>query len=404
MNFSYRGFDASGKAVSGQTDAPGIAEAFDLLRRQGVFATTVTETQGPPTAHAGNVRVGLRDLTAFCRQLAILVTTKTPLIQALGVVERQTAPGPWRAVIADLARRVEEGSALSAAMEHHPRCFDAVLRSMVAAGESGGMLDAMLRDVAALMRRQMGVRKTVIGALSYPVILIGVSVVVVVTMLTFVLPQFRELFESLQAPLPPTTKVLMKLGIALREYWWAVLAGLAACATGFWAWLRTPAARDAASGLLLSFPHVGPMVRAFSTARIARLLGVLLQARVALLDALRLTGEACGHSRYATLLLRAQDAVSKGQSLALVLSDPKLIAPAVSEALASGERSGQMGLVLVQVADYLDEDNDQIIKSLASILEPLVLTFLGVIVGVVAVSMFLPLFDLTAAGNQGGTP
>ncbi len=406
MKLAYTGFNASGQPVNGTIEAADAACAQEALRRQGVYTTAIEieETRSPRTRGRA---VSLKDLSSFARQLAILISTHTPLVQSLEVVERQAQPGPWRDTLSDLRRRVEEGASLSEAMAAHPGWFDAICRSMVAAGESGGMLDAMLKDLSSLLRRQLSVRKTVMGAMSYPIILIGVSVVVVTVMLTFVLPQFRELFESLQAPLPPTTKVLMAVGLWLREYWWAFVPALGLSIAGLCWWLKTPGAKAAAGAALLRAPKVGPILRGFSTARIARLLGVLLQARIPLLDALRLTREACGVGAYANLLERAELAVTRGQGLAAVLHEPTLVAPAVSEALASGERTGHVGEVLVQVAEYLDEDNDHVIKSLASIIEPLVLTVLGLVVGVVAVSMFMPLFDLTAAGagaGGGGSP
>ncbi|MBL8999607.1 MAG: type II secretion system F family protein [Phycisphaerae bacterium] len=405
MKLTYQGYNAAGKAVRGEIDAASIADGQEALRRQSIFPTTIEEAKETPGGAAAR-SVSLRELAGFCRQLSILVSTHTPLVQALTVTERQSPPGAWRSTIADVRRRVEEGASLAEALAAHPSCFDAICRSMIAAGESGGMLDAMLRDLSALLRRQLTLRKGVIGAMSYPLILIGVSVAVVTTMLTFVLPQFQVLFETLGASLPPTTQFLMLVGNGLRSYWYIVIPALLVAGGGAWRSLRSSAVRARLDRIVLGVPKLGGIVRGFITARIARLLGVLLLSKITLLEALRLTREATSNSCYADLLASAEEAVTRGQTLSSVLADGDLIAPSVCEALSSGERSGQVGEVLVQVADYLDEDNDQIVKTLAGIIEPLVLTVLGLVVGFVAISMFLPLFDLTAAGGSpaGGPP
>jgi type II secretory pathway component PulF len=408
MKFTYEGFDVAGRKVRGETESASASEATDALRRQGIFATKLDEhaERTTPTGGASRVKriVSLRDLAHFYRQLSILICTHTPLVQALEVVERQVPVGQWRDVLADVRRRVEEGESFSEAMAVYPNCFDAISRSMVAAGESGGMLDSMLKGLSVLTRQQMTLRRSVVGALTYPVVLISISLVVVVVMMMFVLPKFEELFDTLQTPLPPTTAVLMATGAFLREFWWIVFPAIFAAFAGLVWYLRSPAGRVQIDLAAIRAPKVGPIVRSFSTARIARLLGVLIQARIALLDALQLTRESMTNACYAGLLQRAEEAVSRGQTLASVMADAELIAPAVSEAIASGERTGTMGEVLVQVADYLDEDNEQVVKSLGTLIEPIILTILGLVVGFVAISMFLPLFDLTAAGGAGPNP
>ncbi|MBX3409276.1 MAG: type II secretion system F family protein [Phycisphaeraceae bacterium] len=408
MKFVYEGFDTAGRRVKGDTEAAGAAEATDALRRQGIFATQVYEQErsSRPQGKVSRARrvVTLRELAHFYRQLSILVCTHTPLVQALEVVERQVQPGPWHDVLADVRRRVEEGESFSEAMAEYPNCFDAISRSMVAAGESGGMLDTMLKGLSTLTRQQMTLRKSVVGALTYPVVLISISLVVVVVMMMFVLPKFEELFETLQTPLPPTTAVLMAAGAFLREFWWIVFPLIFAGLGGLGYYLTSPAGRRRIDHAAVHAPKVGPIVQSFATARLVRLLGVLIQARIALLDALLLTRESMTNACYAGLLERAEQAVQRGQTLASVMADAQLIAPAVSEAIASGEKTGTMGEVLVQVADYLDEDNEQTVKALGSLIEPIILTVLGLVVGFVAISMFLPLFDLTAAGGAGPTP
>lgn len=408
MNFTYTGYDKSGKAVRGAVSAASADDARDSLRSRGVFVSDLSAAPeggtGAPASSGGNGR-HLREITHFTKQLAMLVRTGTPVVDAVGVLEKQIKPGQWRDVVIDVRKRVEEGAALSVALEAHPRYFDGVCRSLVQAGESRGNLAEMLKNLADLTRQQLKVRSALVGAMVYPCLLLCISFAVVITMLVFVLPRFEGLFNSLGADIPPTTKVLMAMGQALRSYWWAALLAAGALAAGAGYYLRSATGQRQVAIALVRMPKVGAIVRSFITARIARLLGVLLEGKVSLIDALHLTRQAAGNVLYAELLAKADDVVTRGLPLSEALGDTthgELITLNVVEAVRSGERTGQVGPVLVQLADFMDEDNEVVIKSLASIIEPLILVVLGGVVGLVAVSMFLPLFDLTSGAGGAG--
>lgn len=405
MKFLYRAFEASGKAVQGVVEAPDAEQGAEKLRREGLFVVEIgAQDLGrvPRRAHRG-VRPGrVRTLSVFMRQLAVLVSTGTPVVEALRALERQTPEGEWRSVVTDLARRVEEGAQLSEALAAHPGWFDAVARSLVAAGEQGGRLDKMLERLAALMRQQQKVQSALVGALVYPCMLMVVAVGVLGVMIGFVLPRFEGLFKTLGAPLPPTTRVLLSCSQTVRDQWMFLLPGLGLAAFGAWWWARTPAGRTLFHHAAVRAPGLGRITRSFATARIARVLGVLLEGKVAMLEALALTRSAAVNSLYTALLARAEESVIRGESVSTALADPTLIAPALCEAIRSGERTGQIAPVLLNVADFLDEDNEVVVKSLTSIIEPVILIALGVVVGLVALSMFMPLFDLTAAGGAAG--
>jgi type II secretory pathway component PulF len=410
MKFSYQAFDAAGKAVSGSTDANDANDAMEALRRQGLYVTTVqaaSETAAT-SGRAGGARHGrtsggrqLKHLAMFTRQLSVLMTSGTPLVQALGSLERQAADKSWRAVVTTLRTKVEEGATLAQAMESRPDVFDPVCRSLISAGESGGSFDTMLDRLATLTRRQMHVRNAVAGALIYPTLLVVVAIGVLATMLLFVLPRFAGLFQTLDVALPPTTKMLMGLSAFLRSYWWTLpLGGLVAGFSGH-AWLNTAAGRRARDTILLRLPVIGPILKSFAVARIARVLGVLLNGKVPLLDALVLARHTARNVHYVDLVARAEDSVTRGSSMSAAFATGNLVTPSLCEAIKSGEQSGQMGPLLLSIADFLDEDNEVVLKSLTSILEPVILIVLGLLVGFVALSMFMPLFDLTSM-TQGG--
>lgn len=413
MKFRVQAFDQSGKAVVETVEAADANEAADILRRRALFVSSseplasgsLHTDASKPTRTVGAGR-RLPAVSAMARQLSVLISTGTPLVEAIKSLERQAGDAGWQAVLRDVRERLEEGKQLSEAMAIHPEWFDPICRSLVCAGENSGKLDVLLDRLAQLVRQQQKVRSSLIGAMVYPCLLITVAVGVLGLMVGFVMPRFEGLFKSLGAGLPPTTKVLMSVGAGAREYWWAILAAAIVTVLLARLWLATDAGRRAIDVALVSLPQIGRVTRAFATARLARVLGVLLEGRVALLDALSLVRQSSGNSLYADLIRRAEDAVTRGENLSTVLArpatGPALILPSVYEAVRSAEKTGQVGPVLINLAQSLDEDNEVLVRSLTSIMEPLILVVLGAIVGLVAISMFLPLFDLAAAGHGGG--
>lgn len=412
MKLAYTAYDRAGRKVAETLEAVSIDEASESLRKQGLFVVSIAEEARAalrkrplgvlPKAPTWGGRKRLKHVAALARQMSVLVSTGTPLTEALASMERQAEPGSaWHTALLDIRRRVEEGTSLSKALQPHADHFDAVARSLIAAGEEGGQLPTMLDRLAKLTRQQVKIRGQISGALVYPSLLVVISIGVVAVMLGFVMPRFEGMFASLGAQLPPTTKILLGTSAWFRTNWyWVVASGLAA-AIGGWTWSQSPSGRRTLDRLVIALPIFGPVVRAFATARLCRVIGVLVEGRVPLLEALVLAREASGNAIYADLVLHAEDAVTKGEVMSGVFQRSGLLVPGVCEAMKSGEKSGQLGPVLTTVADALDEDNEVAVKALTSLIEPLILLALGLVVGAMAMSMFLPLFDLTAAGGGG---
>ena len=409
MKFAYHEVDATGKSVSGTTDAEDMQAGMDALHRQGLYVTQINPAAEKPEAAPSSrrpTRLGkmkrMRHVAMFSRQLHVLISSGTPLVDSLGALERQAGDPGWKAVVTQLRLKVEQGEALSKAMESHPEYFDTIARSLLAAGESGGSFDAMLDRLASLIRKQVQTRSAVRGAMIYPCLLVVVSIAVLTLMLTFVLPRFAQLFQSLDVPLPPTTKFLMMLSDGLLGYWWAVIAVLIAAVVGAYFWVGTEAGRIRIHTVLIRLPLFGPTIRNFTVARIIRVLGVLMTGRVPLLEALRLARHTAGNIHYVGLVAKAEEAVTRGSTISSVFAESDLITPSLTEAIKSGEQSGQMAGLLLNMADFMDEENEVVVKSLTSIIEPIILIVLGLLVGFIAMSMFLPLFDLTSMTQRGG--
>lgn len=408
MKFLSKAYDKQGKLHKEIVEGDNEAAVRDQLRKQGLFVTELTKqrassqasTQARRSISGGGKR--LKNVSGFMRQLSLMLSTGTPLMEAMQAVQRQTPPGTFHDVIATMIERISQGAALSETMAEYPQYFDPVARSLVRAGESGGRLAPMLQRLADLSRQQEKVRSSLLGAMVYPCLLIFVAIAVLGVMVGFVLPRFEGLFQSLNAPLPPTTKIMLGFSELCREYWPALILGIAAIVVCTRMYLITDAGRKLIDRLLLGLPQLGTITRSFATARVARVLGVLLEGKVTLLESLELTRDSVTNSLYRDLIIDAEDAVAHGENISDVFERSGLIVPAVTEALRNGERTGQMAPVLNQMADVLDEDNEVLIKSLTSIIEPVILIVMGIAVGLVAMSLFMPLFDLTSMTQGGG--
>lgn len=413
MKIGYRGFDIAGNQVKGSIEATDSREAVELLRKQSIFATETFagEARDPNTASTATSVRGMFDVgrqgrvelvADMLRQLALLIATGTPVVEALAGLERQIANADFLAAVQGVRKRVEEGRTLSDAMGDYPQYFDAVCRSLCAAGESGGKLEEMLDRLSKMLRQQVKVRKTIRGAMVYPVVLICVATLVLTAMVGFVLPRFEGLFQSMDAALPPMTKLLMQMSHFLRSYWPFVVGGLIVTSLGAFMGLQTPKGKRAIDVALVKTPKVGVIARRLCASRLSRVLGTLLEGKVPLIDALALAKHSVSNSLYVDLISRAEDAVLRGETLSSGLNDQSLLTPTLVEAVRSGEKAGRLALVLSTVSDHLDEDNEIALRTLTTIMEPVILIVLGLIVGFMAIGMLLPLFDLTAGAAGGG--
>jgi type II secretory pathway component PulF len=407
MQLTYRAYNKTGQSVSQTIEAASSAEALERLRSQGLFVASLTAAPSKLERSAvladearSKHRLGrtrrLRHLAMFSRQMTVLLRSGLTVAESLHAVQRQSDSAAWRAVVADIRQRVERGSSISDAMAQHDDCFDGIYRGMIRAGEATGDLPAMFDRLAGLTVKHVQARSAALGAMVYPALLICVATVVFNIVTLCVVPRFGELFKSLEVPLPSTTAALLAFSLFVRANWWLILLCLAGLGVGLALAARTRAGVRLRHALVLKLPLVGKLIKGFTTARILRLLGVLMEARVPALEALQLARGAVKNYLYVELLDRVHGGVAQGMTIASGLSNTDLIAPAALEALRSAEISGQMGPMLTSFSDFMDEENGIRLKVLTSIMEPVILLVMGVMVALLAVSMFLPLFDLTA--------
>ncbi len=408
MKIAYEAMDQRGLTRSDVLEVASRDEAIDTLRRQGLFVThieTAAEQLGGEDSlgrRVGRLQIRLpgedhREMMLFTRQMAMLMSVGTGVVPALAAIGRQSRSRRWREGVMAVHAEVQGGSPLSAALAERPDLFDPVFRSMVAAGEATATLPEMFARLSSLTQQQYEVRNRVVGAMMYPVILIGICLAVTVILIGFVLPRFATLFTNLNLDLPRSTAQLIGLSGLLTSYWpWAVGA-VSLSVGGIWALLRTERGRLGFDRLLLRTPSVGALVRSLMLARICRMLGLMIHARVPLLEAVELTMNSTTNAEYKALLQRVRGAVTDGLPLAAGLQGSRLVFPGMVQAVATGEEGGNVAPALLFVADWLDEENRLKIATLSKLVEPIILILMGVVVGGVAVSLFMPLFDMATA-------
>lgn len=412
MKLAYNAVSASGTPVNDVLEASSVDEGMDILRGKGLFVTQIEpESESKARAKSLSKRSGgfsmksktqrLKEVALFSRQLNVLVATGTPLADGLGALERQVKDEDFKTQIGLIREQVEHGATLYESLGRSPQYFDEVYRNIIKAGESAGALPTMLDRLAVLTRKQVQIRQQIGGALIYPCLLIFISIAVLAIMLTVVMPRFTGMFESLDVPLPATTQMLMAGSDILIQFWWAALLSVVGGVITLRYAMKSEAGKRTLDTLALKLPTLSSVTRAYATARIARLMGVLIECNVPLLETLQLVRNATGNMHYEKLMVRAEQTVVSGEAVSGPFGDEKLIEPALYEALRNGEQSGKMSMLMITVADFMDEENDTRLKALTSLFEPLILVFLGLMVGGIAISMFMPMFDLTATAGGG---
>lgn len=401
MNWRYSGYTTDGTAKRSTIEAPSEAAARDALRRKGIIVLEVSEEgKGPkPRQRVRGPKGKLGDISQFLRHLSVLIKSGTPLTEGVEAMASQTRDERFQTILKRVQAELESGTPLSEAMAAHPGYFDEVCRAMVAAGETSGRLGDMLERISTLTRQKLAMRRAIVSAMIYPSILIGIGFIVVLVMLVMVFPRFEEMFDSLETPIPPSTQFFLWLSEMLRQWWWAILAGVLPSVLLIRILLRQPATLRALDRALFSVPKIGDIARSIASARLSRMVSLLLESHLPLLDVLSLCAGSMRSPEYAALLGEAHDAAESGQPISAVFDQSDLVHGLVREGVRTGERSGNIGTMLGNVADFLEEENEATLKSLSAIIEPLLLVTLGLVVGGIATSMFLPLFDLTASAG-----
>ncbi|HUW81571.1 MAG TPA: type II secretion system F family protein [Phycisphaerae bacterium] len=407
MPFECRAIDGQGREVTSVIDAPSAEDASEQLHAQRLFVTHVRKVaESRPIVASSKAHLlrrrkpgSRRDRMLFTQQMAMMLRSGSRVVPALTAIGSQVEKPRWREVIEDVSRKVEGGASLSEAMADHPSSFDRTFRAIIAAGESTGAAADAFTRLAQMTRRQQEISLRVIGALVYPGLLLLLSVGVLCLMVFYVLPKFDRLYQLLGIELPLMTRMMLSGSQAAVDNGLILGVALAAIVAAPILLWRQPAFKRWRDRALLRLPLVSHVVKQLVLAKIFRVLGVLVHSNVPLLEGLRLSRALTANCLFLAVLEEVADAVEDGQSVGESLARHPLIPATMSSAVATGERSGRLSDSLLFLADYLDEENSQMLAALTRLIEPLILIFMGVIVGAMAISLFLPLFDVTAAAS-----
>lgn len=418
--FKYEALNSSGQEIKDEIEAPSKEEAVSRVRALGYFPTKVVEKAdrkkvaakkgvGPKRRKAAGTGMGwvaTKQLCSFTRQLSTLQDAGLPILRSIRILEQQQKPGMLRSVLKQITEDVEGGATLSEAMSRHPKAFDRLYCNMVAAGEAGGVLDVILQRLADFLEKAQKLKRKIVGAMIYPVVVITIAGGIVTFIMVQVVPKFKEIFEDFGTKLPGVTEFLISLSTWFASGrppgWMVVLLSPLVIYAVFKLIRQAQAGRFVLDVIALKIPVVGQLVGKSSVARFTRTLGTLVAAGVPILEAIAITKATSGNEVYARMLQRVHDAIREGDSFANPLRASKTVDPIVVNMVDVGEETGELDKMLMKVADNYDDEVDTLVASLVSLLEPIMVVALGLIVGFIVVALFLPLVTLIQSVMSSG--
>jgi type IV pilus assembly protein PilC len=395
--FIWTGTDKRGVKVKGQTRGSNPSLIRADLRKQGIKPLKVRK-QGTLFKKTEKKTIVPKDIAVFFRQLSTMMAAGVPLVQSFEIIGRGHENAGMRELILKIKGDVESGTSLSEALAKHPYHFDALVVSLVNAGEQAGVLEALLDNIATYKEKTEALKAKIKKALFYPAAVIIVAIIVTAILLIFVVPQFEQLFSNFGADLPAFTRVVVNLSEFMQAYWWLVFGSLIGAGVGFTHGKRR--SRKFARALdraVLKIPIVGPIMHKAAVARYARTLSTMFAAGVPLVEALESVAGATGNVVYSDAVLLIRDSVATGQQLQFAMSQTGLFPNMVEQMVAIGEESGSLDSMLAKVADFFEQEVDDAVDALSSLLEPLIMSILGILIGGLVVAMYLPIFKMGAA-------
>lgn len=396
-SFAYTVRDPLGKLLTGTLEASSPEDAAQHLRRDG-FTVVKVEDDEDDGGSLFPRRIKKSEIVYATTQLALMVDTGITLSDALASIAEQEENPTFKALLIELKGNVEAGEDFSKALARHPKHFDQTYVSLVKASEQTGLLSQMLDRIAEYMQKEADTKARVRGAMAYPTVMMVIAVGVTIFLLTYILPKFEPLFDARGTSLPKLTIVLMHASRSILGYWYLWLLGIAAVITGFLYGRRTEQGKLAIDWCKINAPIIGPVFRKVIVSRTIRTLGTLLSSGVTMLDALELSAKVAGNVFYERMWAKVIDDVTTGSQVCESLADQPLMPRTVVQMIGSGEETGKLDEVLVRLSAHFDREVDGAIKAATSLIEPLMITAMGVVVGAIAMGLLLPIFSLSRGG------
>lgn len=392
--FLWEGADRKGKKMKGEMRAPGEAAVNVMLRRQGITPLKVKKAGGIGRGR----KITEKDITLFTRQLATMMKSGVPLLQAFDIVGKGHSNPAVGRLLMDVKNEVQTGSSLSQAFKKHPLYFDALYCNLINAGEQAGILDTVLDRLATYKEKILAIKGKIKSALTYPIAVIVVAFIITAVIMIFVIPAFKELFSSFGANLPTPTLVVMAISDFFVKYWYAIFGGIFGSFYAFFYTLRrSKKMQETMQRLSLRLPVFGPILEKSAIARWTRTLSTMFAAGVPLVDALDSVAGAAGNIIYYNATKKIQSEVSTGTSLTVAMQNSELFPNMVIQMVAIGEESGALDSMLSKVADFFEAEVDDAVDALSSLMEPMIMVVLGTLIGGLVVAMYLPIFKMGEA-------
>lgn len=401
--FAYEGRGADGSAKKGKIEASDMESARARLRLMKIQPSNVKEASvldmeiKLPEWEFLKPKVTTKDLVVFVRQFATMIDSGLPLVQCLEIQSKQSGNPTLREQLTSIKGSVESGTTFAEALKKYPDTFDSLFRNLVAAGEIGGILDTILNRLAAFMEKNEKLARKVKGAMTYPAIVMAVALIVVTVLLLFVVPEFESMFAEFGGALPGPTQVVISLSKFMQSNWYILLAVLLSTIFGVrWSY-KQPKGRKVIDAFLLKLPVFGDLLRKVAVARFCRTLGTMVASGVPILDALDICAKTAGNVIVEEAVMQARQSISEGRTIAEPIQESGVFPDMVCQMIAVGESTGALDIMLTKIADFYDDEVDQAVENLTSMMEPMIMLFLGVVVGGFVIAMYMPIFSMASA-------
>jgi len=397
--YVYTGKTKRGRVTKGELEAPDERIARIQLKRRNI---EVSKLKQKPRDVFENIsfmqpRVTNKDIVIFTRQFSTMIDAGLPLVQGLNILAEQTENKTFKGILRQVTKDVEGGSTLADALGKHPRVFDALFVNLVAAGEVGGILDTILQRLAAYIEKAEKLKSQIKGAMTYPAVVIGIALIVIVVIMIFVIPVFEDMFAGFGKALPGPTQLVIAMSDFTKGNWYFMFGGSIAFVWIFKRYGRTSSGRRNIDSVLLKLPVLGELIRKVAVARFTRTLGTMISSGVPILDALEITARTAGNVIVEEVVRDARGSIAEGQTVAEPLSESGLFPGMVTQMISVGESTGALDAMLEKIADFYDDEVDTAVSAMTSMLEPLLMLFLGGAVGGLLIAMYLPIFQMAAA-------
>lgn len=400
--FVWEGRTRGGSTMSGELEAPSEAFVIAQLRRQQIVPVRIRAKAKDLSIRIPGFqkKVSRKDLAVFTRQFATMIDAGLPLVQCLDILGQQQTNDAFKKIILKVKEDVEAGSTFADALKKHPRVFDELYVNLVAAGEVGGILDTILSRLAAYIEKAMKLAKQIKGAMVYPSTIVAVALIVTVVLLLYVIPIFGQMFADFNQALPAPTVFVLGLSAFTQKYFLVIVAVFFGLALFVRWYYRQESGRRNIDRLLLRVPIFGSLIQRISVARFSRTLGTMVASGVPILESLDIVARSAGNKVIEEAIVKARASIREGKTIAEPLEESKVFPPMVTQMVGVGEATGALDTMLNKIADFYDDEVDAAVAALTSLLEPMLMVFLGVVIGGLVVAMYLPIFKL--AGVVGG--